>query len=542
MIPQMIHFLWFGPNPMPAWAEANVERFRELNPEFEVAVHGEDVLLPKYSEVYERIEAPASRSDLLRYSVLQRFGGWYFDLDFYPFRPVADIVRAYELYGDTMFVARQANQKNAALGYAATPIATAADWPGWEAVDRIIFSRTAPYRRTAFGPDLIQELVRARPRLFTVADAPWFFPAAEAQARRVWAALNSAGDSRYAWRLCAGTGGQLPFAMHLWANGSSALPVPPRKALAELDANPDGPFAGRRACLAALPIQWNDTTQPFQAIAQGLAAAGFTVIVSDLGDATEELVTSDLLVLWNGRKGMYAKLAASARRFGLPVLFIEHGFFDRRAHVQIDHEGILHWASWRNELGNPAPSDGAERLAKVWPRPIEPFSKRRDGYVLVIGQLRGDSQLAESEIAIPADLERLVARSLPDGVGAVCRPHPKAKRQKSNHLPLSKAATLEEAIRGARFAVMVNSNSGNECLALGCPVLCLGPALYAQAGVARQTTVKAFRKDLSEMLAGWHADESAVRNYLHWLACRQWNAGDLADGRVMAELARRAFA
>ena len=542
MIPQRLHFIWTGPEPMPAWAEANLERFRELNPEFEVAVHGEGALLPKYESVYEQLRCASSRSDLLRYSVLQRHGGWYFDLDFYPMRPLADVVRAYELSGDTMFVSRQAGQKNPKLVYANAPLAAEADWLGWELIDEIVLSRKPPYGRTAFGPELIVQAVRKRPRLFTVADTPWFFPAAEARARRVWAALGTASDDRYARRLCPGTGGQLPFAMHLWANGSPDLAVPPRKVLAKLDGNPDGPFAGRRACLAALPIQWDDTTQPFQAIAQGLAAAGFTVVVADLEDAPQELVTSDLLALWNGRKSTYGQLAASARRFGLPVLCIEHGFFDRRAHVQIDHEGILHWASWRREFKNPAPAEGAERLACIWPRPLDPFHKRRDGYVLVIGQLRGDSQLAESEITIPADLERLVARSVPEGVGAVFRPHPKARRQRSNHLPLCKAATLEEAVCGARFAVMVNSNSGNECLALGCPVLCFGPALYAQAGVARQTTVKAFRKDLTEMLAGWRPDEPTTRNYLHWLACRQWNADDLADGRVLAELARRAFA
>ena len=131
MIPRILHFLWFGRAPMPAWAEANLERFRALNPEFEITVHGEEVLLDKYREAYGRIDAPSSRSDLLRYSALQRFGGWYWDLDFLPFRPVLDIVHAYELKGDTLFVARQANQKNAALDYAATPIAATADWPGW---------------------------------------------------------------------------------------------------------------------------------------------------------------------------------------------------------------------------------------------------------------------------------------------------------------------------------------------------------------------------------------------------------------------------
>ena len=542
MIPQVLHFLWFGSDPMPGWAKANLERFRELNPDFEVVVHGEEVLLEKYREVYDRIDARSSRSDLLRYSILQRFGGWYWDLDFVPFRAVLDIVHAFELTGDSMFISRQANQRNPKLGYAATPIAAPADWPGWEELDRIVFSRTEPYRRTAFGPELIQQFVGNRPRLFTVSDAPWFFPAAETKARHLWKALGSADDQRYARRLCSETGGQLPFAMHLWANGKTELAAPRRRVLAEFEANPDGPFGGRfRACLAALPMQWNDKTQPFGGIARGLAAAGLHTVVADLADVEDELVTSDLVVLWNGRKGRYRKLAVLARRAGIPVLHVEHGFFDRRAHVQIDHEGFLHWSSWRWDLARPAPEYGAERLVRVWPDPLEPFHRKRDGYVLVIGQVRGDSQLHESEIRVPAELEKLVARSLPDGVRAVFRPHPKAKRQKSKHLPLCEAESLEDAIRRARFAVMVNSNTASECLAFGCPVLCFGPALYATAGVAKQTSVRAFRKDLAAMLDGWHPDDGAVRNYLHWLVCRQWNDEELAKGDVMAELAQRAF-
>ena len=543
MIPNILHFIWFGPAPMPSWARSNLDRFRALNPDYEVLFHGEEVLLDKYRAVYDRIDAPSSRSDLLRYSALQRHGGWYWDLDFVPFRPVADIVRAFQLDGSTMFASRQANQRNPKLDYAATPLAATSDWSGWEAVDRIVFARAEPYRRTAFGPELIGELARAQPHLFTVSDAPWFFPANAAGARRVWAAARMSGGARYARRLCPETGSQLPFAMHLWADGATGdLAAPSRAAHAEFEGDPAGPFHGRRAVLAALEMQWADDTQPFRGIARGLAAAGFDTVVADLPDVPDALVTGDLLVVWNGRKSTYLRLARRARRYGLPVLNVEHGFFDRRAHVQIDHQGILHWASWRHRLSEPAPPEGADRLARVWPRPIEPVRRRRDGYVLVLGQVKRDSQLDESAFQSSAPLEKLVARSLPEGVQAVFRAHPKSRRQRSNHLPVCEAETLEEAVRGARLAVTINSNAGNECLALGCPVLCFGPALYATAGVARRTTPSTFRADLADVLNGAPPpDEDAVRNYLEWLACRQWNADDLADGKVIAELVGRAF-
>lgn len=93
MIPKQIHFVWIGP-PLPWWARANMDRFESLNPEYEVRLHGEEVLLDCFRAGYERIvgEHELSRkSDLLRISALLRCGGgWYFDSDYLPFRPISD--------------------------------------------------------------------------------------------------------------------------------------------------------------------------------------------------------------------------------------------------------------------------------------------------------------------------------------------------------------------------------------------------------------------------------------------------------------------
>ena len=96
--------------------------------------------------------------------------------------------------------------------------------------------------------------------------------------------------------------------------------------------------------------------------------------------------------------------------------------------------------------------------------------------------------------------------------------------------------TLAGAVRGARFAVTINSNAGNEALAWGCPVLCLGPALYATAGVAERTRLAKLPAAIEQMLAGWRPRDDDVRTYLCHLACRQWNCDELAEGSVLKRL------
>ena len=97
MIPKAFHFVWIGSKP-PWWAVRNMDRFRYLNPEFTFHLHGEEVLLKAFEHAYSRIEGPhlyARRSDLLRVSALLRYGGgWYFDCDFLPVRPMKELYEA----------------------------------------------------------------------------------------------------------------------------------------------------------------------------------------------------------------------------------------------------------------------------------------------------------------------------------------------------------------------------------------------------------------------------------------------------------------
>jgi hypothetical protein len=93
-IPKILHFVWIGCK-LPAWAEKNIAEFKRLNPEFEVMVHGEEILLEELKEIYAGIKhkehGNSMRSDLLRLSALAKHGGWYFDVDFWPLISIASI-------------------------------------------------------------------------------------------------------------------------------------------------------------------------------------------------------------------------------------------------------------------------------------------------------------------------------------------------------------------------------------------------------------------------------------------------------------------
>jgi hypothetical protein len=239
---------------------------------------------------------------------------------------------------------------------------------------------------------------------------------------------------------------------------------------------------------------------------------------------------------------------------GATVLVMEHGFWERNRYVQMDTVGTQHRASWASRLCDPAPPEGAERLAEFYPNGLVPVRAQREGYVLALGQVPRDSQLLDSEIQGPLPLQRAVKAALPPDVPVYFRPHPQCSNARvpahKRILPTlsddpseaqayrtTKAGTgLVAALAGARFVVTINSTAGNEALAAGVPVLAFGPALYTTAGVARQTAVKTLKDDLATMLDGWAPEEAAVENYLRWLAARQWTAEELAGGDALRDL------
>ena len=197
---KIINFVWIG-SVIPEWVEQNIEDFERLNPDYEVKVHDESVLLPKYRSIYGKLEYLCSKADLLRYSTLQKFGGWYFDTDFKPLRPVREIVEKYNIDKDTFFTTRQ-QWNNPALLIANAVLYSETDNPAWNIINRELLKIQGNHQAT-YGPILFTRLVELYPELFMIGEADDFYPLSKENINK-----EILGN---------------PFMIHLWAGGKRDL-------------------------------------------------------------------------------------------------------------------------------------------------------------------------------------------------------------------------------------------------------------------------------------------------------------------------------
>lgn len=95
MIPKIIHYCWFGGNPLPELAQRCIASWRKFLPEYKIREWNEsnfDVnVIPYTAEAY-RLQKYAFVSDYARFWILYRYGGIYFDTDVEVIRPMDDII------------------------------------------------------------------------------------------------------------------------------------------------------------------------------------------------------------------------------------------------------------------------------------------------------------------------------------------------------------------------------------------------------------------------------------------------------------------
>lgn len=95
MIPKIIHYCWFGHNPIPAEYQRYIDSWRKFLPEYEIREWNEDNYdvnsIPFTKEAYE-VGKFAYVSDYVRLKVLYENGGVYFDTDVEVIRPMDDLM------------------------------------------------------------------------------------------------------------------------------------------------------------------------------------------------------------------------------------------------------------------------------------------------------------------------------------------------------------------------------------------------------------------------------------------------------------------
>lgn len=102
MIPQKIHYCWFGGNPKPKLAEKCIASWKKYCPGWEIIEWNEsnfDVNQNGYTRMCTEQKKYAFLSDYVRLKVVAEHGGIYFDTDVELLRPINDLLENEAFFG-----------------------------------------------------------------------------------------------------------------------------------------------------------------------------------------------------------------------------------------------------------------------------------------------------------------------------------------------------------------------------------------------------------------------------------------------------------
>lgn len=92
---KVIHYCWFGRNPLPEISKKCIDSWKKYLPEYEIKEWNEDnfnVNIISYTAEAYKAKKYAFVSDYARFWILYNFGGLYFDTDVELIRPIDDII------------------------------------------------------------------------------------------------------------------------------------------------------------------------------------------------------------------------------------------------------------------------------------------------------------------------------------------------------------------------------------------------------------------------------------------------------------------
>lgn len=124
MIPKIIHYCWFGRNPLPESALLCINSWKRYFPDYEIKEWNEgnyDVnKVPYIKEAYQN-KKYAFVSDYARFDILYHEGGLYFDTDVEVIKKMDDLISMGSFMGCEATLPESDNQIAPGLGLAANP-------------------------------------------------------------------------------------------------------------------------------------------------------------------------------------------------------------------------------------------------------------------------------------------------------------------------------------------------------------------------------------------------------------------------------------
>ena len=95
-IPKIIHYCWFGKNPLPELAQKCIASWKKYLPDYEIKEWNEENYdvrkIPYTAQAYDA-KKYAFVSDYARFDILYQYGGLYFDTDVEVIKPLDEILK-----------------------------------------------------------------------------------------------------------------------------------------------------------------------------------------------------------------------------------------------------------------------------------------------------------------------------------------------------------------------------------------------------------------------------------------------------------------
>lgn len=102
MIPKIIHYCWFGGNPLPKGAIKCINSWKQYFPDYEIIEWNEsnfDVNTNEYTKMCYQNKKYAFLTDYVRLVVVEKYGGIYFDTDVEVIKSFDDLLKYDAFFG-----------------------------------------------------------------------------------------------------------------------------------------------------------------------------------------------------------------------------------------------------------------------------------------------------------------------------------------------------------------------------------------------------------------------------------------------------------
>ena len=101
IIPKIIHQIWLGGEPIPRNYQYFLETWRQYHPDWQIKIWTEaDVLKEKFDtmDLFWLARSYAEQSDIIRYEIINRYGGLYIDTDIECYKNFEELHYKYDFY------------------------------------------------------------------------------------------------------------------------------------------------------------------------------------------------------------------------------------------------------------------------------------------------------------------------------------------------------------------------------------------------------------------------------------------------------------